>query len=65
MTKGWAITSHQADLRLARAYRITLDTQENSGLAEVVPIDYINETIKARHDREKTAAPTRVDDLRS
>jgi hypothetical protein len=35
---------------------IRLVSQENSGLAEVVPVDYINETIKAYREAEAKRA---------
>ena len=40
--------------------QIRMVSQENSGLAEVVPMDYITETIKAFNDADKKRLPTQA-----
>jgi S1-C subfamily serine protease len=40
--------------------QVRMISQENSGLAEVVPVDYINETIKAFREAEAKRAPART-----
>jgi hypothetical protein len=37
--------------------QIRMVSQENSGLAEVLPVDYINETIAALHAAETARVP--------
>lgn len=58
MVKGYLTYSDMAVSQQTGQLRTIF--QENSGLAEVIPIDYVNETIRAwREARDKRAASSK------